>query len=488
MPHLARLLPPSQWEVGVDGPFPIKSRVEMAASGGVFEVPMSASEAPIRFLDYSMLDAPARAALLKRADQDVSGILEPTRKIIEAVRVDGDAALSRFAMEFDKAHVPADAIACTAQEFDEAFNTVERPVIEAIEFAVDNIRRYHEQQKPEEAWMKEMRPGVFAGDRWHPIPSVALYVPRGKGAFPSVTMMTSVPAVVAGVSDIAILTPPTPEGKADAATLVAARISGVLTVYKAGGAQAVAAAAYGTMTIGKKAKIVGPGSPWVVAAKRLLADAIDTGLPAGPSESIVFADESADGRLAALDLLIEAEHGPDSSAYLVTTNRKVAEDAIAALPTYWGDMGSQRRSFSHTVLSGPRGGVLLMPSLEAAYDFINDYAPEHLEILSDEPFRHLGAFRNAAEVLLGSHSPFMLGNFVIGSNCVLPTGGAAKTFGPLSVTDYMKRSSFGYVTSTGYPGLAKHARVLAEYEGFEAHANAVGPRRDALLRGNAKGR
>jgi histidinol dehydrogenase len=436
----------------------------------------------IRFLHWRNLDSAARANLLKRADQDLSAIMEPAKRIVDAVKAEGDAALIRFAKAFDKAEIALGQLACSEAEFDEAFGLVEQPVIDAISFAVDNIRRFHEQQRPEESWMKEIQPGVFAGDRWHAIPSVALYVPRGKGAFPSVTMMTSVPAVVAGVRDIAILTPPTNEGKADAATLVAARIAGVKTVYKTGGAQAVAAAAFGTQSIGKKTKIVGPGSPWVVAAKRLVADVIDVGLPAGPSESIVLADDSADGRLAALDLLIEAEHGDDSSAYLVTTSRKVAEDAIAAIPDYWKDMGAQRVAYTQAVLGGARGGVLLVDSIEEAYAFINDYAPEHLEILSDEPFRHLGFIHNAAEVLLGNHSPFMLGNFVIGSNCVLPTGGAAKTFGPLSVTDFMKRSSFGYVTSTGYPLMARHAKVLAVYEGFDAHANAVGPRRDELLK------
>jgi histidinol dehydrogenase len=442
------------------------------------ELPMPAD---IRLLDYAKLDTRQRENLLKRADQDLSGIMDKVRAIVETVKAEGDGALSRYAHEFDKAPVAEDQIRCSEAEFDEAFDLVEKPVIEAIEYAVDNIRRYHQQQLPEESWMKEMRPGVFAGDRWHSIPSVALYVPRGKGAFPSVTMMTSVPAVVAGVKDICILTPPTPQGKADAATLVAARIAGVNTVYKCGGAQAVAAVAYGTKQIGKKTKIVGPGSPWVVAAKRIVADVIDVGLPAGPSESIVLADETADGRIAALDLLIEAEHGSDSSAYLVTTSRKVAEDAIAAIPGYWRDMGEQRVAYTQAVLGGARGGILLMPDMETACHFVNDYAPEHLEILASEPFRYLGKIHNAAEVLLGPHSPFMLGNFVIGSNCVLPTGGWAKTFGPLSVTDFMKRSSFGYVTSTGYPELAKHAKILAEYEGFDAHANAVGPIRHSLL-------
>jgi histidinol dehydrogenase len=433
--------------------------------------------------DLAALDAAARAALMRRAEADLSGFLDRARPIVAAVRAEGDAALARFARELDNAPVPVDRIAATGAEFDAAFDAVDREVIAAIEFAVDNIRRFHEEQRPEPMWLKEIRPGAFAGDRWQPIPSVALYVPRGKGAFPSVTMMTAVPAVVAGVSEIAILTPPTAEGTADAATLVAARIAGVETVYKCGGAQAVAAAAYGTETVRKAAKIVGPGSPWVVAAKRLLADVIDVGLPAGPSEAIVLADATADGRLAALDLLIEAEHGPDSSAYLVTDSRRVAEDALAALPGWWAEMSELRVGFSRAVLTGPRGGIVLAPSIEEAYRFVNDYAPEHLEILSAEPFAHLGRITNAAEVLLGSRTPITLGNFVLGPNCVLPTGGWARTFGPLSVTDFLKRSSVGYVTAAGYADLARHARRLATYEGFDAHANAVSEVRDRLVAG-----
>jgi histidinol dehydrogenase len=427
------------------------------------------------------LSADARARLMTRTEADLSGILDRVRPILEAVRTEGDAALSRFAREFDGADVAADAIQVREAEFDAALKALDAEVVAAIEFGIQNIRTFHEEQRPEPMWMKEVSAGAFAGDRWLPIPSVALYVPRGKGAFPSVTMMTSVPAVVAGVKDVAILTPPTPEGTADAATLVAARLAGVSTVYKCGGAQAVAAAAYGTETVRRAVKILGPGSPWVVAAKRLLAGVIDTGTPAGPSEAIVLADASADGRMAALDLLIEAEHGPDSSAYLVTDSRRVAEDAMAALPGYWARMSEQRTAFSRAVLAGPRGGIVLAPDIEAAYRFVNDYAPEHLEILSGEPFRHLGRVTEAAEVLLGPHTPITLGNFVLGPNCVLPTGGWARSFGPLSVTDFMKRSSIGYVTSAGYGELARHARVLARYEGFDSHANAVSEIRDRLL-------
>jgi histidinol dehydrogenase len=433
------------------------------------------------FHELAALDTDGRAKLLRRSEADLSGFMEKVRPIIEAVRREGDVALARLGRELDGAAVTPDTLKATEQEFDAAFKAVEPEVIESIRYGIANIRAFHEEQRPEPMWLKEVRPGAFAGDRWTPIESVALYVPRGKGAFPSVTMMTSVPAVVAGVPSVAILTPPTPDGSVDAATLVAARFAGVETVYKCGGAQAVAAAAYGTETIKPAIKIVGPGSPWLVAAKRLLSDVMDVGLPAGPSEALIFADDTINGALAALDLLIEAEHGPDSSAYLVTHSRRVAEEARAALPGHWARMTEQRVGFSRTVLTGAFGGIVLTPSLEESYRFVNDYAPEHLELLSTEPFLHLGRITNAAEILMGPHTPVTIGNFVLGPNCVLPTSRWARTFGPLSVTDFLKRSSVGYVTSAAYPELAGHARRLAHYEGFSAHENAVSEVRDGLM-------
>lgn len=437
---------------------------------------------PVALHELNRLDPAARAALLRRTEADLTPFLDRVRPIVEAVRTGGDAAIVRLAREIDRVELDESSLAASPADFDRAFAAVERDVIEAIEYGIDNIRRFHEEQKPESMWMKEIRPGAFAGDRWLPVPSVACYIPRGKGAFPSVTMMTTVPAVVAGVPEVCIVTPPGPDGGIDAATLVAARLAGVKRVYKCGGAVAVAAVAYGTRTVQPCTKIVGPGSPWVVAAKRLLAGVLDTGIPAGPSESIILADDTADGRIAALDLLIEAEHGPDSSAFLVTSSRRVVDEALAALPGYWAQMGDQRVSFSSTVLGGPRGGIVLAPDMAAACDFVNDYAPEHLEILSDEPFAWLGRIVHAGEILLGRHTPVTLGNFVLGPNAVLPTGGWARTFSPLSVFDFLKRSSIGYVTGTAYPELARHAHRLATYEGFDAHANAVSGIRDALLR------
>lgn len=435
----------------------------------------------VSFHEYSTLSAAEKAALLRRSETDISGFIEKVRPIIEAVRTEGDAAVARFGRDLDKADVTEKNLKVTPAEFDEAFGKVEREVVEAIEFSIANIRSFHEEQKPEAMWLKEIRPGAFAGDRFTPISSVALYVPRGKGSFPSVTMMTSVPAVVAGVPNLAIVTPPAPDGSVDAATLVAARLAGVETVYKVGGAQAVAAVAYGTETIGPALKIVGPGSPWVVAAKRELAGIIDTGLPAGPSEAVIFADDTVHGGLAALDLLIEAEHGPDSSAYLVTHSRRVAEEALAALPEHWARMSEQRVAFSSEVLSGPCGGIVLTGSIEESYAFVNAYAPEHLEILSEDPFAHLGHITEAAEILMGPHTPVSIANFALGPNAVLPTSRWARTYGPLSVTDFVKRSSIGYVTKSAYPQFAAHAHRLAIYEGFSSHAHAVSPVREQYL-------
>jgi histidinol dehydrogenase len=435
----------------------------------------------VSFHELGTLGEAQRDALLNRSETDLSSFVEKVKPIIEAVRTEGDSALVRFAREFDKADLDDRRLKTTEAEFDAAFTAVDPDVIEAIRFGIDNIRRFHEEQKPEAMWLKEMRPGAFAGDRFTPIKSVALYVPRGKGAFPSVTMMTTVPATVAGVPEIAIVTPPAPDGSVDAATLVAARLAGVETVYKCGGAQAVAAVAYGTKTVKPALKVIGPGSPWVVAAKRVLSGVIDPGLPAGPSEAIIFADETIHGGLAALDLLIEAEHGPDSSAYLVTHSRRVAEEALAALPGHWAKMTEQRAQFSTTVLTGPHGGIILTPSVEESYRFINDYAPEHLELLSTDPFAHLGHITEASEILMGPHTPCSIANFGLGPNAVLPTSRWARTYGPLSVTDFVKRSSIGYVTKPAYPEFAKHARVLANYEGFSSHYNAVSEMREGYL-------
>ncbi len=437
-------------------------------------------ENPIQFHDLNKLSDTEKHSLLKRTESDRGRYIESVEPILEAVKEEGDQALVRFARRFDQAELKQDAIKVRSEEFEKAFESVGEDVIEAIIFAADSIRAFHKGQLPEPMRMSEIRPGVFCGEKIIPIPSVACYVPRGKGSFPSVALMTTIPAVVAGVPKVCILTPPGPDGSVDDATLVAARQAGIENIYKCGGAQAVAAAAYGTATIPKFDKIVGPGSPWVVAAKRLLVDEIDPGPPAGPSESIVFADHTADGRLAALDLIIESEHGPDSSAFLVTNSKEVADKALEAIPNYWQSLGETRRKFSTAVLGGPHGGIVLARDENTCIDFINDYAPEHLMVHSSEPFKYLEAIKHAGEILLGQNTPLSIGNYVLGPNAVLPTSGAARIHSPLGVHDFQKMSGIGYVTSSAYDLLAKHAHTLAVYEGFDAHALAVSKLRKKL--------
>ncbi len=429
----------------------------------------------------SKLSPEQRKALLTRTETDLSNYIEKVRPIIEAVRIEGDHALARFAQTFDKAPVRADEIAATPEDFAAAEKSLAPKMLEAMQFAAESITAFHKKQMPEREWSMEVRPGVIAGDRTMPIASVACYVPRGKGAFPSSVLMTAIPATVAGVKDICIVTPPGPDGKLDDATLVAARLAGVSRIYKAGGAQAIAAVTYGTQTISPVNKIVGPGSPWVAAAKRLVADRVDVGTPAGPSESIVLADSTTSGWLAALDLLIEIEHGPDSSGYLVTWDEHIARDALAAFAEFYAQMSAQRVDFAQTVLSGPLGGVVLARDEDDAIDFINAYAPEHLQILSSDAERLSQRIINAGEILLGEHTPSTLANFVVGPSHVLPTGGWAKTGSALSVHDFLKRTSMVRIDANGYRALAPHAKIFAEYEGFDAHANAVSELRDKIL-------
>ena len=437
---------------------------------------------PVKIHDLTTYSPAQRANLLKRTESDMTPFLEGVKPIIEKVRQEGDAALVHYAKAFDKAEITENTIKASAEDFDKAFETLSPDVMEAIRFAVKNIKEFHQAQVPELLRLSEARPGVFTGDRFTPIESVACYIPRGKGSFPSVVMMTTIPAAVAKVPNLFIVTPPGPDGKVDDATLVAARLAGVENVYKCGGAQAVAAVAYGTKTVPKADKIVGPGSPWLMAAKQLLADLIQPGTPAGPSESIVLADSTANPHIAALDLIIESEHGPDSSAFLITPSREVAEKAARAIPEYWEKIGPMRTEYSSTVLTGEKGGIVLTRDMDQALEFINDYAPEHLEVLSSEPFQYLGKVKNAGEVLMGENTPLTLGNYLLGPNAVLPTSGAARTSSCLCVYDFLKMTSVGYVTKPAYDELAKHAHCLATYEGFEGHALAVSEERQKAFK------
>jgi histidinol dehydrogenase len=423
---------------------------------------------------------PEEISLLKRrAELDIENALEVAKEVIDKIKQKGDAGVLEYVRKFDFAGAEIENLKVTEAEFVRARQLIEPEIKEAIVQAFSNIKEVHQRQMPEEIKMAEIDRGVFAGEKVTPIASAGLYVPRGKGAFPSVMLMLAIPAQVAGVPKIIVCTPPDRNGNVEPASLVAAEMAGVKDVYKLGGIQAIAAMALGTETIPKVDKITGPCNVYGSAAKRLLYGTVDVGLPAGPSESIILTDETTDPQLAALDLLIEAEHGPDSAALLVTHSESLALKAVEFVCEYLKRLPDWRREFCEKGLSS-YGGILLTPSLEASIAFINDYAPEHLEILVKEPFSILGRIENAGEILLGNYTPIPTANYCLGVNAILPTGGFARSYSAVSVFDFLKRSGIGYLTQEGFEKLKKTTYTLADYEGFPAHAMAV-RERDILL-------
>lgn len=424
-----------------------------------------------RFRLEDMAEA-ERACLLARVQADLELIEPQVREIVTDVRLRGDDALTEYAERFDGAALTPDGLLVSEAEFAQAENEISGELLATLSQAVDNIRNHHRHQLPVGAWMAETSRGVLSGERVTPIESVGLYVPRGKGSFPSVMMMLCVPAMLAAVPVIVVCTPPGPDGRVDSASLVAARLCGVTTVFKIGGAQAIAALAFGTSRVPRVRKIIGPGNQYVAAAKRLVYGYVDPGPPTGPSESVILCDEHADAETAARELLVEAEHGPDSAALLVTPSASLAERVCDLLGTLVAGLPSPRREYCEEVLSG-YGGVVLTADLRQALDFVNEYAPEHLRILVDEPFSLLYEIRNAGEVLLGENTSIPFGNFAIGTNAILPTGGNARSYSCVGVCDFIKRSSFAYVSARGARAVGPVAVTLADYEGFPAHASAA---------------
>lgn len=433
----------------------------------------------IQFRELDRITPEDRTRIMRRSEKDIRELLPLAQEVIDHVRDHGDQAVVDYARRFDAPGFEATMLKASPEDFERARNELAPEIIQAIREAHDNIRRFHEEQLPEQMWFTEVKPGIMAGEKISPVASVGLYVPRGKGAFPSVMLMLATPAKVAAVPRIIVATPPTPDGKADAASLVCAEICGIDEVYVVGGMQAIAALAFGTESIPKVDKVIGPGSSYVTAAKRLLYGTLDVGLPAGPSESIILADEHADPRLAALDLLVEAEHGPDSAAILVTHSRELAEKALEILPGYISELPEWRREFVNKVLSG-YGGIMLTKSIEDSIAFVNEYAPEHLELLVREPFVILNRIQNAGEILLGELTPIPTANYALGLNAILPTGGFARTFSSVSVLDFLKRTGVGYLSREGYMRLKESVARLADYEDFPAHALAIRKRNEIL--------
>jgi histidinol dehydrogenase len=425
----------------------------------------------IGFYHWNKISAEQRHRLMRRAQADIDSVTEAVRPIIANVKARGDEALRDYARQFEGADIGA--LKATPEEFDRAEAALDEDLKSAIRRCAKNVRRFHEEQmrRVEKPWMVEIEAGVFAGEQVNPIESVGLYVPRGKGAFPSALYMLAIPAKIAGVETIAIVTPPKPDGSIDDATLFTARLCGVENVYKCGGAQAIAALAYGTQSIPKTRKVLGPGSPYVAAAKRLLSDTIDPGMPAGPSEAIVLCDESADFENTCRDVLNEAEHGTDSAVLLVTHVQALAEYVQANLPRIIDELTEPHRSICSAVMSD-YGGIILTGSLAESVALCNEYAPEHLHLKVADADSVLPLLKHAGEILIGEYTPSSLGNYGIGVNHVLPTGGWAHTYSCTSVWDFLKHTSLSRVTKEGFVALRDDVALLTEYEGFPAH-NAV---------------
>ncbi len=430
----------------------------------------------VRVLTWRSLSDRERAKILSRSEQDISAAIPQVQEIIEGVRTQGDAALVAYTRRFNGVDIAGMPLKVQEDEFARAESLLSSAVKDAIRFCVRNVRAYHERQLPGAMAFGEVMPGVYAGERATPIGAVGLYAPRGKGSFPSSTYMMAEPARVAGVPRVVVVTPPDGSGACDPATLFAARLCGAHEAYRVGGVQALAALAYGTESIRRVEKFVGPGNQYVTAAKRLLVGVVDVGLPAGPSESMIIADGSADARRVALDLLIEAEHGADSQAILVTPSEKLAREVSGLLPTLAASLPEPRSTYVREVFA-TYGGIILTADGEEALSIVNETAPEHLQIATADPLATLSRVRNAGEILLGQHTPFSLANYAIGANAVLPTGGKARSFSPLSVRDFLKYSSVAYLTAAGHEALADAAITLADYEGFPAHAMALRERR-----------
>ncbi len=404
----------------------------------------------IHFYELATLDAAQRLRLLRRAEIEIDNLIEYIRPILQAVRTRGDDAVLEFTARFDHVQLTADQLRVRREEIEHAHQVLDPAVRQAIEQAIHNVRTFHEQQMPHEQWFTQVAPGVMVGEKVTPVTSVGLYVPRGKGAFPSVMYM----------------------------------LCDVHEIYRVGGAQAIAALAYGTQSIGRVRKIASPGSGFVSAAKRLLYGTVDVGLPAGPSESIILADADADPELVARDMLIEAEHGPDSSSLLVTPSRSLVEAVMALLPEKMAALPEWRQNFCRTVFEATEGtgGIILTTDMQEAVEFVNEYAPEHLEVQVREPFALLPQLHNAAEILIGPYTPICTGNYSVGTNAILPTGGFAHSYSCTSVYDFLKRTGIAYVTAEGYASISETTRRLAEFEGFPAHANAVTTRPVSLPR------
>ncbi len=408
-----------------------------------------------------------------RGKADLSQISSSVRKIIMDVREKGDEALLRYTEKFDGVSLPKSRLKVAEKEVEESYEKLETDQISALETAAANITRFHEVQI-NEGWSLETSKGVTVGQVTRPLSSVGVYVPGGGASYPSSLLMCAIPARVAGVKKIIVCSPPTKGGDVNPALLVAADLAEASEIYRVGGAQAIAAIAYGTETVPKVDKIVGPGNLFVTVAKMQVKEDVTVDIPAGPSEVLIITDETANASFVASDLLAQAEHDPQAWAILLTSSK---DFALAVREEVYKQLETLSRK-DVLKLSIRRGGVIVVvENIDEAVRYANVIASEHLQILTKAPRKVFGRIQNAGAVFLGQYSPVALGDYSAGLNHVLPTGGYARSYSGLSTRDFVKTINFLECSERGFSHLKKATTILARLEGFEGHARSISIRR-----------
>lgn len=411
-------------------------------------------------------------SLIKRSPNNYGKFEAAVAEILANIKEKGDEALFAYTKEFDKTQINAETIRVTEEEIKEAYEKVDPALIAVIRKALVNIRRYHEKQL-QNSWFTSGENGTMLGQKVTPLSRVGVYVPGGKAVYPSSVLMNIVPAKVAGVSRIIMTTPPGKDGKVNPSTLVAAREAGADEIYKAGGAQAIGALAYGTKSIPKVDKIVGPGNIFVALAKKAVYGYVSIDSVAGPSEILVLADETANPRFVAADLLSQAEHDELASAILITTSRELADRVDEEVKNFV-EVLSRKEIISKSLENF--GYILIAENMEEAIEAANAIASEHMEIVTANPFEVMMKVRNAGAIFIGEYSSEPLGDYFAGPNHVLPTNGTAKFFSPLSVDDFVKKSSIVYYSKEALREIHKDIIQFAESEQLTAHANSIAVR------------
>jgi histidinol dehydrogenase len=407
--------------------------------------------------------------ILGRSQLEYGNVQETVDQIIAAIRKDKDNALFKFTLEFDKVQLNKDTIKVTKQEIEYAYTQVDEKLLEVIRKSAERIRYFHQKQKIN-SWMEPSSNGEMLGQLIRPLETVGVYVPGGKAAYPSSVLMNVVPAKVAGVKNIIMTTPAQKDGSVYATTIVAAIEAGVTDIYKVGGAQAIAALAFGTESVPKVDKIVGPGNIYVALAKKTVYGHVNIDSVAGPSEILVLADESANPVYVAADLLSQAEHDELASAILITDSEKLAQEVSLEIEKQT-DQLSRKEIIKKSLENF--GAIVIVKDFDEATELSNKVAPEHLEVCVNSPFEVLPKIQNAGAIFLGHYSPEPLGDYMAGPNHVLPTGGTARFFSPLSIDDFIKKSSIISFSKEALRPLYKDVITFAEAEGLTAHANAV---------------